>query len=141
MVVVFNATFHNNSVILQRSVLLVEKPGVPGENHRPVALANFTNHSQYKIYHLEKKKIRIRIDKTIPALKHDIKMKQNILKKSKITNSSTRIRCCKKFRFNQLGKVSDTEKSIHASRDDNGFNECCMHGTVLLLPALHQPSI
>jgi len=34
---VFNATFNNNSVILWRSVLLVEETGVPGENHRPVA--------------------------------------------------------------------------------------------------------
>jgi len=34
---VFNATFNNISVILWRSVLLVEQIGVPGENHRPVA--------------------------------------------------------------------------------------------------------
>jgi hypothetical protein len=34
---VFNATFNNISVILWRSVLLVEETGVPGENHRPVA--------------------------------------------------------------------------------------------------------
>jgi hypothetical protein len=34
---VFNATFNNISVISWRSVLLVEKTGVPGENHRPVA--------------------------------------------------------------------------------------------------------
>jgi len=33
---VFNATFNNISVILWRSVLLVEETGVPGENHRPV---------------------------------------------------------------------------------------------------------
>jgi len=33
--VVFNATFNNTSVILLRSVLLVEEPtGLPGENHR-----------------------------------------------------------------------------------------------------------
>ena len=31
---VFNATFNNISVILWRSVLLVEETGVPGENHR-----------------------------------------------------------------------------------------------------------
>jgi hypothetical protein len=31
--VVFNATFNNISVILWRSVLLVEETGVPGENH------------------------------------------------------------------------------------------------------------
>ena len=34
---VFNATFNNISVILWRSVLLVEETGGPGENHRPVA--------------------------------------------------------------------------------------------------------
>ena len=34
---VFNATFNNISVISWQSVLLVEKIGVPGENHRPVA--------------------------------------------------------------------------------------------------------
>jgi hypothetical protein len=33
---VFNATFNNVSVILWRSVLLVEETGVPGENHQPV---------------------------------------------------------------------------------------------------------
>jgi hypothetical protein len=31
---VFNATFNNISVISWRSVLLVEKTGVPGENHQ-----------------------------------------------------------------------------------------------------------
>ena len=34
---VFNATFNNISVVLQRSVLLVEETRVPGENHRPAA--------------------------------------------------------------------------------------------------------
>ncbi len=38
---VFNATFNNISVILWRSVLLVEETGVPGENHRSV-----TSHRQ-----------------------------------------------------------------------------------------------
>ena len=33
---VFNATFNNISVILWRSVLLVQETGGPGENHRPV---------------------------------------------------------------------------------------------------------
>jgi len=33
---VFNATVHNISAILWRSVLLMEETGVPGENHRPV---------------------------------------------------------------------------------------------------------
>ena len=37
MVMVFNATFNNISVILWWSVLLMEETGVPGENHRPVA--------------------------------------------------------------------------------------------------------
>jgi hypothetical protein len=32
-----NATFNNITVILWQSVLLVEKSGVPGENHQPVA--------------------------------------------------------------------------------------------------------
>jgi len=36
-VMVFNSTFNNISVILWRSVLLVEDTGVPGENHRPAA--------------------------------------------------------------------------------------------------------
>ena len=35
---VFNATFNNISVILWRSVLLVEETGGPGENHRSVAI-------------------------------------------------------------------------------------------------------
>jgi hypothetical protein len=35
MVMVFNATFNNISVISWRSVLLVEEIKVPGENHRP----------------------------------------------------------------------------------------------------------
>ena len=34
---VFNATFNNISVILWRSVLLVEETGGPSENHRHVA--------------------------------------------------------------------------------------------------------
>ena len=37
MVMVFNATFSNISVISWMSILLVEKTGVPGENHQPVA--------------------------------------------------------------------------------------------------------
>jgi hypothetical protein len=37
---VFNATFNNISVILWRSVLLVEETGVPRENHRPVAITD-----------------------------------------------------------------------------------------------------
>jgi hypothetical protein len=34
---VFNTSFNNISVILWRSVLLVEETWVPGENHRPAA--------------------------------------------------------------------------------------------------------
>jgi hypothetical protein len=37
MVMVFNATFNNISVILWWSVLLVEETRVPRENRRPVA--------------------------------------------------------------------------------------------------------
>jgi hypothetical protein len=37
LLIVFNATFNNISVILWRSVLFVEETGVPAENHRPVA--------------------------------------------------------------------------------------------------------
>ena len=41
---VFNATFNNNSVILWRSVLLGEETGGPGENIRSVA--------SHKLYHI-----------------------------------------------------------------------------------------
>jgi len=34
---VLNNTFNNISVISWQSVLLAEKTGAPGENHRPVA--------------------------------------------------------------------------------------------------------
>ena len=37
MAMVFSATFNNISVISWQSVLLVEKKGVPGENHWPAA--------------------------------------------------------------------------------------------------------
>ena len=37
MVMVFNTTFNNISVILWRPVLLVEETRVPRENYRPVA--------------------------------------------------------------------------------------------------------
>jgi hypothetical protein len=37
MVMVFNTTFNNISVISWRSVLLVEETGVPEENHGPAA--------------------------------------------------------------------------------------------------------
>jgi hypothetical protein len=35
MIVVYNAILNTISVILWRSVLLVEETGIPGENHRP----------------------------------------------------------------------------------------------------------
>jgi len=37
MVMIFNTTVNNISAITSRSSLLVEKTGVPGENHRPAA--------------------------------------------------------------------------------------------------------
>ena len=37
IIMVFNVTFNNNSVISWMSVLLVEETGVPSENHRPAA--------------------------------------------------------------------------------------------------------
>jgi hypothetical protein len=43
---VFNATFNNISVISWRFVLLVEKTGVPGDNHRPAT--KITD----KLYHI-----------------------------------------------------------------------------------------
>jgi len=49
---VFNATFNNISVILWRSVLLVEETGVSGENHRPAAsqqtMVNVTESEEHK---------------------------------------------------------------------------------------------
>jgi hypothetical protein len=45
MVMVFNATFNNISVLSWRSVLLMEETGEPGENHR---LAEVTD----KLYHI-----------------------------------------------------------------------------------------
>jgi hypothetical protein len=41
----FNVIFNNISVISQRSVLLVEETGLPGENHRPAA-------SYWQLYHI-----------------------------------------------------------------------------------------
>jgi hypothetical protein len=37
MIMMFNATFYNISVITWRSVLLVAETGIPGENHQPAA--------------------------------------------------------------------------------------------------------
>ena len=43
--IIINATFSNISVILRRSVLLMEETGGPVENHRPAA-------SHFQICHL-----------------------------------------------------------------------------------------
>jgi len=48
-VMVFNATFNDISVISWRSVLLAEKTGVHGENHRLVWLQVYTNKKSLKI--------------------------------------------------------------------------------------------
>jgi len=59
---VFNATFNNISVILWRSVLLVEETEEPGENHRPVTshwqtlsytvVSSTSRHEPYSKYQL-----------------------------------------------------------------------------------------
>ena len=46
-VMVFNATFNNNSVISWGQVLLVEEIGVPGENQRPDVIHKQTSHTGY----------------------------------------------------------------------------------------------
>ena len=38
---VFNTTFNNISVISEKSVLLVEETGVPGESHRPAVISHW----------------------------------------------------------------------------------------------------
>ena len=43
LVMVFNATFNNISIIFWWSVLLVEETGVHSENHRPVARVTLAN--------------------------------------------------------------------------------------------------
>ena len=45
LVMVFNATFNNSSVISWLSVLLMEETRVPGENHQPAA-------SHLQLYHI-----------------------------------------------------------------------------------------
>ena len=51
-IMVSNATFNHISALSRRSVLLVEKTTVPGENHRPVQLPYNYDHdgptSKYK---------------------------------------------------------------------------------------------
>ena len=58
MVVVFNATSNNISVITWWSVLLVDDTVVPGENHQPVA-SHFITLS-HNVVHLALIKIRTR---------------------------------------------------------------------------------
>ena len=57
-VMVFDATFNNNSVILWRSVLLVEETGGLGENHRPDSSFWQTDHIMLCIVHLAMNGIR-----------------------------------------------------------------------------------
>ena len=49
---VFSATFNNISVLSWRSVLLVEETGVPGENHRHVAVTDKVYHIMFYQIHL-----------------------------------------------------------------------------------------
>ena len=51
-VMVFKATFKNISVISWQSVLLVKEMGVPGENHRPVAVSDNLYHIMLYLVHL-----------------------------------------------------------------------------------------
>ena len=63
IVILFNVTFNNISVISWRSALLVEKSGVPVENHRPAAshwqtlshnfVSSTPRHEQLPYYHGE----------------------------------------------------------------------------------------
>jgi hypothetical protein len=53
---VYNATFNNISVILWRSVLLVEETRAPEENHRPVVIHGQT--LSHNVVHLALIEIR-----------------------------------------------------------------------------------
>jgi hypothetical protein len=58
-VLVFNATFNNISVILWRSVQLVEENGVPIENHDPMQVTHKPGHIASCLVHLAMIGIRI----------------------------------------------------------------------------------
>ena len=62
---VFNATFNNISVILWRSVLLVEETGGPGEYHRPSA-SHWQNWS-HNVVHLALIAIRTHNISVLPS--------------------------------------------------------------------------
>ena len=49
---VYNAIFNNISVILWRSVLLVEETGVARENHRSAAVTDKLSHNVVSCVHL-----------------------------------------------------------------------------------------
>ena len=49
MIMLFNATFNNISVIPWQSVIVVEETGMSGENHRPVANHWQTYHSSHNV--------------------------------------------------------------------------------------------